>query len=163
MKKNILFVCSSNVCRSPYAEFCFRRMIAEDERFAGHEINIMSAAVLNRRTAIHGKTRRCLINEGIPVAEIDGFKPVHIEDRVKDFKPDIIIGMNKAQGKCIKDLQVRALYVPMSLLVGDKYKGVPDPFMIILQKNYDKVMASIKVYLAKYLDILAQELSADGN
>ncbi len=160
MKKNILFVCSSNVCRSPYAEFCFRRMCEEDERLKGHEINIKSAAVLNRRKAIHGKTRRCLLNEGIPVESIDGFKPVHIEDRVKDFKPDIIIGMNKAQGRCIKDTEVRKLYVPMSLLVGDKYKGVPDPFMIILQKNYDKVMSSIKVYLKKYIEILAAELNA---
>ncbi len=158
MKKNILFVCSSNVCRSPYAEFAFKKMLEEDERFKGHEINVMSAAVLNRRTAIHGKTRRCLLNEGVPAADIDNFRPTHIEDRVKDFVPDVIIGMNKAQGKCIKDPEIKKLYVPMALLVGDKYKGVPDPFMIILQKNYDKVMGSIKVYLRKYIEILAKEL-----
>ncbi len=163
MKKNILFVCSSNVCRSPYAEFCFKQMLEEDERFNGHEINVMSAAVLNRRKAIHGKTRRCLLNQGIAETDIDSFKPTHIEDRIKDFMPDIIIGMNKAQGKCIKDEKIRKLYVPMALLVGEKYKGVPDPFMIILQKNYDKVMGSIKVYLKKYLDILATELKAFGN
>ncbi len=162
MKKNVLFVCSSNVCRSPYAEFAFRKMIEEDPRFKDAEIAISSAAVLNRRKAIHGKTRRCLINEGFSAETIDSFRPVHIEDRVKTFAPDIIIGMNKAQGRCIKDPAVRALYVPMSLLVGDKYKGVPDPFMIILQKNYDKVMGSIKVYLAKYVEMLAAELAEEG-
>ena len=32
---NLLFVCSSNVCRSPYCEYMFRRMAEEDPVTAG--------------------------------------------------------------------------------------------------------------------------------
>ena len=34
-KYNVLFVCSSNVCRSPYCEFMLRRMIENDSVLKG--------------------------------------------------------------------------------------------------------------------------------
>lgn len=56
---NLLFVCSSNVCRSPYCEYMFRRMAEEDPVTAG-KIHVSSSAVLNQMKAIDPKTRAAL-------------------------------------------------------------------------------------------------------
>ena len=60
---NLLFVCSSNVCRSPYCEYMFRRMAEEDPVTAG-KIHVSSSAVLNQMKAIDPKTRAALVREG---------------------------------------------------------------------------------------------------
>ena len=43
----ILFVCSSNICRSPYCEYVFKRMVQSDPRLAQKVTWIRSAAVFN--------------------------------------------------------------------------------------------------------------------
>ena len=61
---NVLFVCSSNVCRSPYCEYMFKRMVQEDEALAGIVGRVESAAVLNHSKELHSKARASLLGEG---------------------------------------------------------------------------------------------------
>ena len=44
----ILFVCSSNVCRSPFAEFVFRRLVQQSPILSSAGIEGGSSAVFNR-------------------------------------------------------------------------------------------------------------------
>ena len=48
----ILFVCSSNVCRSPYAEFVFRRLVAQSPVLSAAGIEVSSSAVFNKSGSI---------------------------------------------------------------------------------------------------------------
>ena len=62
-KYNILFVCSSNVCRSPYCEFMLRRMIENDDELRG-KIVVRSSAVFNKSKNIFPKEVDILVREG---------------------------------------------------------------------------------------------------
>ena len=49
---NILFVCSSNICRSPFCEYVFRDMVAKDPELQKRVSKVASAAVFNRMKRI---------------------------------------------------------------------------------------------------------------
>ena len=51
----ILFVCSSNVCRSPYAEFVFRRLVKSSPVLSAAGVEVSSSAVFNRSKALFPK------------------------------------------------------------------------------------------------------------
>ena len=53
-KYTVLFVCSSNVCRSPYCEFMLRRMVENDDDLRG-KVDVCSSAVFNRSKSIFPK------------------------------------------------------------------------------------------------------------
>ena len=52
----ILFVCSSNVCRSPFAEFVFRRLVQQSPILSSAGIEVGASAVVNRRKHILSTT-----------------------------------------------------------------------------------------------------------
>ena len=91
----ILFVCSSNVCRSPYCEFVFGRLLEADEVLKG-KVEVDSAAVLNHSERLHPKSRQALLNEGFTAEELDAFRPKHIREAGAAFEAaDMIIGMTR--------------------------------------------------------------------
>lgn len=53
----ILFVCSSNVCRSPYAEYVFRRMVEQSPVLSAAGITVSSSAVFNKSKVIFRRRR----------------------------------------------------------------------------------------------------------
>ena len=71
----ILFVCSSNVCRSPYAEFVFRRLVKSSPVLSAAGVEVSSSAVFNRSKVIFPKAAVSLKREGFSEKEIAAFKP----------------------------------------------------------------------------------------
>ena len=60
----ILFVCSSNVCRSPFAEFVFGRLVEQSPVLSAAGIEVGSSAVFNRSKYIYPKAVVSLEREG---------------------------------------------------------------------------------------------------
>ena len=151
---NVLFVCSSNVCRSPYCEYMFKRMVQEDEALAGIVGRVESAAVLNHSKELHSKARASLLGEGFTSEELDAHRPRHIRD-YPDLtrEADVIIGMTAWHRYLIPKAD-KAKYVNLSEAAGESYKAVPDPFLARSQAKYDTAMAVIKRYLAEFADRL---------
>lgn len=144
----VLFVCSSNVCRSPYCEFLLRRMVQEDAELCG-KVEVKSSAVFNRSKSIFPRAVTVLKREGFDEQEILAHKPHYKSDKSRYEEADVIIGMSKMHG-LMTPRKFRKKYETLSEIATGKYKPVPDPFLATSQKAYDKTMAVLKGYVESY-------------
>lgn len=150
----LLFICSSNVCRSAYSYFTFKRFIEEDDDLKKIVNKLDSAAVFNRSSRIFGKTAKTLLAEGYSKEDIDNFKPRYIKDHLDLFaEADIIIGMTKSHYMMLPK-EYKAKYINLSEAAGHEYKAIPDPWLRLTQKRFNKDMKIIYDYLVEYKDIL---------
>ena len=155
----ILFVCSSNVCRSPYAEFVFRRIVAGSPVLSAAVTDVSSSAVFNKSNTIFPKAVVSLEREGFKKEEILAFKPSFKWCSPEKFREaDVIVGMSKMHG-WLTPCRYRKQFVTLSYAAEGKYTPIPDPFIYKSQEEYDKVMSIIKVYLEKYAAKLEEELA----
>ena len=146
----VLFVCSSNVCRSPYCEFHFTRLMEEYPSLKEIVTECNSGAVFNRSKKLHPKARKALLAEGFNASVIDAHKPRYIKDNLSLFQAsDVIIGMTRSHKWCLPK-ELRSKYLNPSEATGEKYKAIPDPFLAINQTEYNKVMAVAQDYVKKY-------------
>lgn len=150
----ILFVCSSNICRSPFCEYVFSRMVKEDEVLSRKITSVRSAAVFNRSKKIHPKAKLSLLREGFDEKEIDSHKPAFKwGDGYLFREADVIIGMTK-MNKIALPPAYHKKFVTLSEYVDGYYTRIPDPFLIENVDDYFAVMDKIKEFLQK----LAQKL-----
>ena len=147
-KYNILFVCSSNVCRSPYCEFMLRRMIENDDELRG-KIVVRSSAVFNKSKNIFPKAVDILVREGFSKEEALAHVPSFKSDRQRFEDADVIIGMSRMH-KLLTPAKYRAKYVTLSEVATGKYHPSPDPFLATSQEKYDETMSVLKAYLSQY-------------
>ena len=147
-KFNVLFVCSSNVCRSPYCEFMLRRMIDNDEELRG-KVDVCSSAVFNRSKSIFPKAVDVLKREGFDESEILAHKPSFKTDKARFENADVIIGMSKMH-KLLTPKKYRDKYITLSEAATGEYAPVPDPFLATSQEAYDKTMDTLKRYITEY-------------
>lgn len=155
-KFNVLFVCSSNVCRSPYCEFMLRRMIDNDEELRG-KVDVCSSAVFNRSKSIFPKAVDVLKREGFDESEILAHKPSFKTDKERFEKADVIIGMSHMH-ELLTPRKYRKKYVTLSEAATGKYAPVPDPFLATSQKEYDKTMTVLKSYVESYFKQLKTKI-----
>ena len=155
-KFNVLFVCSSNVCRSPYCEFMLRSMIDNDEELRG-KVDVCSSADFNRSKSIFPKAVDVLKREGFDESEILAHKPSFKNDKERFEKADVIIGMSHMH-KLLTPRKYRKKYVTLSEAATGKYAPVPDPFLATSQKEYDKTMAVLKSYVESYFKQLKTKI-----
>lgn len=153
----ILFVCSSNVCRSPYCEYHFKRLMEADERLRAIVSDCQSGAVFNRSKKLHAKAKKALLADGFDEQYIDAHKPQFIKDNLSLFQSsDLIIGMTRWHKWCLpKELQSK--YIDLSVAAGDSYKAIPDPFLAPNQASYNKVMRVVKGYVERMADKMIKD------
>lgn len=159
-KYNVLFVCSSNVCRSPYCEFMLRRMIENDEDLKG-KVNVCSSAVFNRSKSIFPKAVDILKREGFDGREILAHKPSFKTDKTRFENADVIIGMSRMHG-LLTPRKYRKKYITLSEAATGKYSPVPDPFLATSQSEYDKTMQVLKEYVKKYFTKLKAQIESQN-
>ena len=90
--KRIMFVCHGNICRSPMAEFVFKKMVAE--RGLSHKFVIASSATSTEEIGnpVYPPARRELLSHGISP---DGKYAVQLTRSDYD-KYDLFVGMDSA-------------------------------------------------------------------
>lgn len=155
----ILFVCSSNVCRSPFAEFVFGRLVEQSPVLSAAGIEVGSSAVFNRSKYIYPKAVVSLEREGFSKEAVLAHKPAYKSTDKKRFEEaDAIIGMSKIH-RILTPHKYRDKFVTLSEAATGKYTPIPDPFLYPSQNEYDKVMSVIKKYLTLYAEKLERELA----
>lgn len=159
-KYNVLFVCSSNVCRSPYCEFMLRRMVENDDDLRG-KVDVCSSAVFNRSKSIFPKAVDILKREGFDEREILAHKPSFKTDKARFENADVIIGMSRMHG-LLTHGKYRKKYVTLSEAAVGKYAPVPDPFLATSQSEYDKTMQVLKEYVTKYFTKLKAQIESQN-
>ncbi|MCX5695692.1 MAG: L-threonylcarbamoyladenylate synthase [Candidatus Omnitrophica bacterium] len=145
-KKNILFVCTGNTCRSVIAEALFKKMLREQHR---EDVEVFSAGV----TTLSGigpsmGAREVLAREGIDVSG-------HISQEVtKELvrSSDLILVMEKMhEGAIIKlapDVKNRVFLLKEFAKIDENNLDISDP-VGRPQDNYEQIFISIKEALER--------------
>ena len=121
----ILFVCSSNVCRSPYAEFVFRRLVKSSPVLSAAGVEVSSSAVFNRSKVIFPKAAVSLKREGFSEREIAAFKPSFKCSAKEKFRDaDVIIGMSKMH-KWLTPAKYRKKFITLSEAIHPHPRPLP--------------------------------------
>ncbi len=155
-KLKVLFVCATNICRSPYAEFWFKRLVGESE-ILRDRVEVASAAVFNRDDAIFPKTRVLMLKEGFSEAELDAHVPCHKRDCRERFEDaDIIIGMIKLHRYLSPH---NHKYLTLSEAATGRYRKIKDPWVERDQARFEAVMHQITDYLPALIKKLEELLA----
>lgn len=158
----ILVVCSSNVCRSPYAEFILKKLVKDSPVLSENIEWVKSSAVFNRSKVISKKTRQCLLNEGFSDSEINAFHPTYKKDEDATFSDaDIIIGMTNSH-KYLTPRKYRDKFQTLSMVAYGKYTPIPDPFLQTNFTKYTECMNIIKTALTVYAEKLEKTFQQDN-
>ncbi len=160
----IVFVCASNICRSPYAEFVFRKMCGDDRELGALVESVSSAAAIFKHTKINSKTYNALTSEGFDSSAVSAHVPSPWWCRLgyrrcKDA--DILIGMNELHRYYLPP-SLRKKYFTLSVLATGEYVKIPDPVFFEPQR-YLECLNVIKNYLFLYGEKLkSADKSADN-
>lgn len=158
----ILFVCSQNMCRSPYCEFMFRKMINDSPVLLDKVEVTRSSAVMTPGTKIDPLTVEALVREGFDRAACEAHKPGYMfrkSDRKLFDDADVIVGMTKSHKWCIITPRWRRKFTTISEAATGKYTPVPDPWLKRDPEKYIAEMKKIKACLEQYRDRLEKEYS----
>ncbi|MDE5756523.1 MAG: hypothetical protein K2I23_05465 [Clostridia bacterium] len=157
----ILFICMSNICRSPYCEYVFRKIVQEDDVLSKNIEWVKSSAVFYKSLKINHKSVKVLTDEGFDREYVLSHQPTFKWGKGRRYfkDADIIIGMTRSN-KWFLPFRFHKKFALLSVLASGKYKAIPDPVLIKEQEKYNKAMEEIKGYLISYADELKQKFSA---
>lgn len=132
----VVFVCLGNICRSPMAEFVFRRMVTEEG--LSDKISISSAATSSYEinNPVHRGTQSILKKYNI---SCDGKYARKLNE--DDFSADYLIGMDESNIYNIKKvLKNNTVIVKKLLEFSNDNRDIEDPYYTLdFQKTYDDV------------------------
>ncbi|MDE7079386.1 MAG: hypothetical protein K2O95_04640 [Clostridia bacterium] len=151
----ILFICMSNICRSPYCEYVFRHIVENDEILKENIEWVKSSAVFNKSRVINSKAILALRREGFEEDYILAHRPTYKWGKGRKYfeEADIIIGMTRSNAYFLPR-KYRGKFVLLSQLASGEYRPIPDPVLIKDQNKYYAAMDEIKNYLVEYAKIL---------
>lgn len=159
----ILFICSSNTCRSPYAEYIFSSLVDKSDVLKKNIECVSSSAVFNKSKEMHPRTRQILLEEGFSPEELDKFVPDYIwSSRKKYDETDIIIGMGLLQ-KILLPFKYRKKYMTLSQAAVGKDIHIADPWYNKSMDFYRNVMKMIRTLLTVYAEKLENEFTEKEN
>lgn len=158
----ILFICMSNICRSPFCEYVFRRIAQNDEVLKDKVEWVKSSAVFNKSRVINSKARLALLREGFDEEFILAHKPTFKWGKGRAYfkEADVIIGMTKSNAFFLPR-KYRKKFVLLSQIASGEYRPIPDPVLIKDQNKYHEAMDEIKKYLVDYADKLKAKLAQE--
>lgn len=95
MKRNVVFVCAGNTCRSPMAEFILRRR--------NPDFNVSSAGLMAADGFPMSQHAQVLLQaEGYPIEEIENFTSTFLSDEILAADNEIYV-MNSFIKRAIED------------------------------------------------------------
>ncbi|HPY99939.1 MAG TPA: low molecular weight phosphatase family protein [Clostridiales bacterium] len=156
----VLFVCSQNMCRSPYCDYLFQKMTEEDPVLNG-KVEVHSSAVMTPGTKLDPLTAKALLRDGVDRETVEKHRPGYLY-RKKDWKyfkeADIIICMTRSHYFWTPVIFWKKMKTLTEVAEG-VYRPVPDPWLIRDETKYFAQMDIIKHYLEEYKEKLKAQLS----
>lgn len=160
----ILFICSSNICRSPFCEYQLKRMVSKDIDLKDKIEWIKSAAVFHqtkRTKNMFPKGYDYLLRDGFTKEELDAHSPYYKKFVIDWFEDaDVIIGMTKMH-KFLTPKKYRKKYISLAMASYNRDFNISDPFLAKTQESYDEQMEQLKIILNEYYKNLKKSLSND--
>jgi protein-tyrosine phosphatase len=123
---SIIFICSGNIIRSPYAHLLFEHLLKDDKDLST-KIKVESGAVTYRNYSISLESHDELLKEGISSERIQ-FKPRHFMDYPDMFqRADLILVMAKGHLRSIPEGYRDKAFLLLEFTNG-KSENIPDPY-----------------------------------
>lgn len=149
----ILFICSSNICRSPFCEYEFRRIVERDPALKG-KIEVSSAGLMGHHDKMDDRTERALLKEEFGKNYVESFHSKTIRDNRRLFdEATVIIGMTKWH-KYLLPRKYRSRFITLSEAGIGRYAAIKDPWFEKELDGYMKVLYTMKDYMELYADKL---------
>lgn len=156
---NFLFVCSGNICRSPYAEMRFEQVM--NEVSCAKKIHVSSGG-FTTSYAIHPFTRQTLLDVGIPSERIDRFTPRNMRKHKDELESaDLIIAPSKEVLTMIPRKYLDKTFLFSEAISGIKI-DIDDPVLITDFKQYKLVLKLLDGYVMEIARILQETWSCIG-
>ena len=149
------------MCRSPYCEMMFRKLIEESVILKDKVEVTRSSAVMTPGTSIDPLTVEALVREGFEKERVELHRPGFMyrkADRALFNSADIIVGMTKSHRYMILVPSWRRKFKTLSEVAIGEYKAVPDPWLQRDTEKYIGEMNKIKAYLEQFRDNLEKEI-----
>ena len=134
---HIVFICSGNIIRSPYAHLLFEHLLEEDIKLK-KKIQVKSGGITYRNFSISVESRDMLLKEGVPLKKVSEFRPRYYPDYPDMFKEvDLVLVMEKNH---IRKIPIKNTFLLLEFTLG-KAINVPDPYF---DPPYDRSFQMIK-------------------
>lgn len=158
----ILFICMSNICRSPYCEYVFRHIVENDETLKENIEWVKSSAVFNKSRVINSKAILALKREGFEEEYIRAHRPTFKLGKGRKYfeEADVIIGMTRSNAFFLPR-KYRKKFLLLSQIAKGEYIPIPDPVLIKDQNKYYEAMDEIKNYLVEYANLLKDKFTRE--
>ncbi|MHA1846703.1 MAG: arsenate reductase/protein-tyrosine-phosphatase family protein [Promethearchaeota archaeon] len=154
----ILFICNGNICRSPYAEMRFEKMLS-DELDCGKKILVSSGGFIKNKQ-IHDFTRDALLDVGVSISRIEKFCPKALRKENKHYleNADLILAMGKMHISVLLAKKYRHKAFLLSELNNDDLMEIEDPALIKSKDRYWKLLFGMDKYLSSLVKLLKKYL-----
>ena len=152
--KNILFLCSGNVCRSVFAEYYAKWLKSTSYKVKLRDINLDSAGIRHYFETPHEGTVKYLNSKGI---NTDGIIPKDIteelineQDLILAFEEKYHVRKLKRKFKQLKDLDEK-VFLLLEFAGETDNLEIEDPFYLE-ENEYNKVLKRIEDGIIKSID-----------
>lgn len=154
----IIFICGGNICRSPFAEMKFEKVLGDRCGSAPSNIIISSGGFISNKI-IHEFTRRALLEAGVPAERVDAFSPRHMRKHKDELDSvDLILVPTRSIIETLLPRRYWNKAFLFSEVDGGVQVDIEDPALLKEYEPYHDVMVQID----RYLDILATRLVDAG-
>ena len=152
--KNILYLCSGNVCRSAFAEYYAKWLKNTSYKDKLRDVNFDSAGIRHYFESPHKSTVRYLNSKGI---SIDGFFPKDITEELID-KQDLILAFEekyhirklKRKFKNIENLD-KKVFLLLEYAGETENLEIKDPFYLE-ENEYNQILKRIEDGIIKSIE-----------
>ena len=152
----LIFLCAGNICRSPYAEMMFEKLISESSLISKDRFKIQSGGFIdNKKINLHGHSRQALLDDGVPEDRVNRFQTRHMRFYKDDLAAaDVLIVMSKDNADLVNQ-KYRDKVVHLSEIALDGVvEDIKDPVLIQDYNEYKQKTNRIKEMLIKLIEKL---------
>lgn len=134
---HLIFICSGNIIRSPYAHLLFEHLLEKDIELKS-KMQVESGGVTYRNSSLSMEARNMLVKEGVSTKKISEFIPRYFPDHPDMFQGvDLVLVMEKNH---IHKIPVEDTFLLLEFTLGIA-NDVPDPYF---NPPYERAFQFIK-------------------
>jgi protein-tyrosine phosphatase len=156
--KYIIFLCAGNICRSPYAEMVFQKLLRENKTIPDDDFIIQSGGFIKQDTVkIHPFTQQALEEEEIEKSRILDHTPRQMRKHKEDLRQaTALIVMTEEHRDILLAAKYRSKAILLSEAAANETINLPDPALYKDYRRYKELMDKIKAYLEQLIKKLEE-------
>lgn len=152
----IIFICSGNIMRSPYAEFIAKKYIKENSSATPNKLKIKSGGVHYQNEKIHRTVQYLLMQEGFDEKEITDHQPRLIDNYKSYFnEKGIYVAMTNEHRNILITKGKKTVFM-LKELTESKKIDILDPYFnpIIAEEIFCDIKKNVKKFVSELINII---------